>query len=246
MSRQIEILVAAVGKQDALATIAVCMDFGGDRDMDGIACAVHPDSCCSRAYGQNIGSLRDVIVSAVNMQTDAKRHLAVSGGIGRTFCISGRKSLYVVDGLPIAVDRMPKICLPVDIVAQILHSRQIYFHKACIIAIGPMAHHACRLKVGTFEILLVAAAAVFLESVDRYARNAVEGCPCQSIRYMVADKIGEISLIHNETIRWLDGRIFFFQKVEALRGHDEHARLSVVAVLVYQMIVPGIRICDII
>ena len=115
--------------------------------MDCILLTIYPNTYSPGSPGQNISRLRDIIKGAINMQPNPQRHNAVIRSIRRPGCIPCRISLHIIEGQPITINRIAKICFSVKIIAQILHDSQFHFHEPSIIAVVAMTHHPGSLQM---------------------------------------------------------------------------------------------------
>ena len=181
----LHLLPPAIGNEHPVAPQTVGMNLGARGNAQGIFNAIHTDACGSGTLSQNIGTLRDGILRAIDMQTNTQRHIAVGTRIGCSRCIARRIAMGVVDNTTIAINGIAEISLAVQIITQILHNRQLSFHKRSVVAIGAMAHHARGLQVGALEAIEQKR----FPGIHRQARHTIEGCTIQHFRDMVAHKI---------------------------------------------------------
>ena len=105
------------------------------------------------------------------MQANAQWHVAVfTGNVSRSGVVPRRIPLLVDDSTAVPVDRIAEIRLAVDVIAHVLHYGQFNFHKRSIIAVIPVAHHTCSLKMGSFKGFV-------LPCIDGQSGNAEERGP---------------------------------------------------------------------
>ena len=171
------------------------------------------------------------------MQADTQRHrTGCSFYIRRTLFIPGKIALGVGKGLPVPVNGVAKVRLPVDVIAHVLHQGQFYFHKRSIITVSTVAHHTGRLQMGAFK-------RIAFPAIDGNTVNAEERSPRQGIRHIRAYKKGFPvfpgsiflfkSVIYNKEIAFLYAGVRFLFFCKARRRQDFHPRFRRVQVLVH-------------
>ena len=143
------------------------MDGIAGRQRDLIALAIDAHARRPGPPRQDIRLLGDGIVGAIHMQADAQgRGIADPRQIVFSRRIPGRIALGIRDHRPIPVDGKAIVIPPIQLIAHILHGRQLHLHEAGIVPIGSMAHHTAGLHMGQ------------LGNISRYLMlNALGICP---------------------------------------------------------------------
>ena len=135
-------MILPVGNQYTVVIIAVRMDFRTFCHRKGIIDSVNTDTHSAFTVSKNIAGLGDIVMGTVNVQAHPHDRMIIAINVCAIF--SRRISLGIGKRQAVSINRAPIEIFPVNGVAHILQSRQLYLHKIHIASVILVAHHASR------------------------------------------------------------------------------------------------------